>query len=87
MPDGEHGLPAGEAAPAVGVQIADAPQGTVFNLQSGEPGPEADLPAEGDNLLSDVLHHSDQHVGADVGLRVVQHGFRGPVSVKLPQHP
>ena len=58
-----------------------------FRQQPCEPGAEADFPAEGENFLPDVLHHGDQHIGADVGLRVTEHRFVRPVPGKLLQHP
>ena len=48
---------------------------------------EADLPAQGQDLPPDALHHVDQHVRADVGLGVIADALRRAVGGELLQHP
>ena len=51
-----------------------------------QPGAEAHLAAEGDDLPADGLHHAREHVRADVRLGVVHHGLGRAVSGKFAQN-
>ena len=85
--DGEDQVAAGERLGPAGVGDPCADQCIAFGDKPVQPGLKTDFPAEGDDFLSDILHHADQHVGADVGLCVVDDGLRRAVGGELLQHP
>ena len=46
-------------------------EGVVLGLQIGDLGVEADLAAQGDDLVADVLDNGKQHIGAHMGLGII----------------
>ena len=49
-----------------------AGQRTIFLTNTGDARVKVHFAAKGDDALSDVLHHLQQHIGADMGLGVVE---------------
>ena len=82
MPDGQNSLPAGDELPAVFTSDLRTAQDTVFRPELLQPGAEADLPAQGEDLFPDALHHAGEHVGADVRLGVIEDRLRSAVFIK-----
>ena len=82
VPDGQNSLPAGDELPAVFTSDLRTAQDTVFRPELLQPGAEADLPAQGEDLFPDALHHAGEHVGADVRLGVIEDRLRSTVFIK-----
>ena len=58
VPDGQNSLPAGDELPAVFTRDLRTAQDSVFRPELLQPGAEADLPAQGEDLFPDALHHA-----------------------------
>ena len=82
--DGQNGGIAGDEFPISGFHTH---QSAFLQTQSGDLGVEADLSPQGNNSLAQVLHHRQQHVGAHMGLCVVEDVLPGPCFHELLQDP
>ena len=64
-----------------------APKHTVFQLQPLHPGLKAHLTPQLLNPFPQILHHRQQHIGAHMGLGVVENVLPGSRLHKLLQNP
>ena len=82
--DGQHRPITGNDRPVGDFQPGQA---AIFRTQAGDLGVEPHLTPQGDNAFAQILHHGQQHVGADVGLGVVENVLPCPRRHKLLQNP
>ena len=82
--NGQHGAVAGNHRSVCQLHAGEL---VVFHLQAGDLGPEPDFASQLLNPLPQVLHHCQQHVGAHMGLGIVEDVFSGTGFYKLLQNP
>ena len=85
--DGQYQPVAGQGVDAVSVPDLRPGQPAFFYNKMLQAVFKAHFPAQRNHAAADVLHHVNENVGADVGLRVIQNVFRRAVGGKLGEHP
>ena len=82
--DGENRRVTVDNFPGIGFQAGKL---SIFDAKARDLRVEPHLPAERNDPLSQVLHHSEQNIRAHMGLGVVENVLPGPGLHELLQHP